>query len=209
MKTGTLVFFLLLLNACASTGGLNSEYTAPDAGKVVIGIGAATGTRYMSYQLYYRDKNDPKSEGDFIWTQDVPFRSQKPEYQDDKERGVVVVHSLPEGEYEIFNFAVSQNLGTGSARHKAEEDFSIPFSVVQGKTTYLGNYQANNVRGRSFIGLPVNAGAVFAVRDTSGRDIKIAEQKATLMNIDFNQTPGSDQLPTPLFTNSFPIAVEE
>ena len=209
MKTGVLVFFLFLLNACASTSGLNSEYTASDAGKVVIGIGAATGTRYMSYQLYYRNKDNPESEGDFEWIQDVPFRSQKPEYQVDKERGVVVVHSLPAGEYEIFNFAVSQTLGTGIRRHESERDFSIPFSIAQGKTTYIGNYQANNVRGRSFIGLPVNAGAVFVVRDTSERDIEIAAEKAALTDIDFNHTPGSDQLPAPLFTSSFPVTVEE
>lgn len=209
MKLSALTLVVLLLSACVTPGGLNSGYVASNAGQVVIGIGAAVGTRYMSYQLYYRDTLNPDNTGDFAWVQDVPFRSKKPEYDNDSERGVVVVHSLPPGDYEIFNFAVSQTLGTGIRRHVSSADFSIPFSVVEGQTTYLGNYQANNVRGRSLIGIPLNAGAVFAVRDTSDRDIDIAAQKGSRTSIDDNQTLDSGQLPAPLFVSSFPIAVDD
>ena len=174
---------IALITGCATFDRLPTDYAGPDAGKVVISIGAASGTSYSSYSLLFRRRetssvNDTKrTQGQFVFFQKNMFSKQKPDYQAAAESGVVLVQSLPPGSYEIFNFDIFFNAGTVQNNYSSKLPFSIPFIVRPGQTTYLGNYQANKMTGRNLFGIPLPAGAVFVVSNRRGAELAIAQMK--------------------------------
>lgn len=192
------VFLALLLCACANVQRLPTDYSGPDAGKTVVGIGAASGTRYSSYSLLFRRVGqsaaaaEPKEVGRIVFFQTNMFYAQKPDYANSAEQGVVLIQSLPPGDYEIFNFDIFFNAGTVQTNFSSREPFSIPFTVKAGETTYLGNYQANRISGKNILGLPVASGAVFTVTSRLEDDLRIARGKDGMVRAD-----GQDATPSP------------
>jgi len=178
-----LALVVTLLAGCATTSSISTEYAGPDGGQVVVGIGAAKGTNYGSYSLYFRSLDaqaqagGPKPSGRFVYFQDNPFSLQKRDYDTSAENGVVFVASLPPGRYEIFNFNVFLNAGMTQTSFGSRTDFSIPFEVKPGKAVYLGNFQANGVRGQNIFGMSIAAGAFFVVDSRLQADIALARAR--------------------------------
>lgn len=197
----------LFLVGCATVDRVPTDYTGPDAGRVVLGIGAAAGTSYSSYSLFFRKRDVPggaekAAQGRFAYFQTNIFFKQVADYQSPAESGVVLVHSLPPGEYEIFNFDVFLNGGTIQNNFGSRTDFSIPFKVRPGLTTYLGNYQANKLTGKNLLGLSIPAGAVFLVTDRLESEMSIAQTKATsALGAGQNATPQPAQIRNPFFVS--------
>lgn len=121
----------ILLTGCATVDRVPTDYAGPDAGKVVIGMGAATGTSYSSYSLIFR-KMTPAADADkppigrLTYFQENMFYSQPADYKSGSEAGVVLVHSLPPGDYEIFNFNVFFNGGTVQNNYFSKVMFPFP-----------------------------------------------------------------------------------
>src|SRR6266704_2464362 len=127
-----LLLISALLTACASVQRVPTDYSGADAGKVVLGIGAAAGTSYSSYSLLFRPtdrtalSNDQREIGRFVFFQTNMLYAQKPDYSSEVERGVVLVNSLPPGKYEVFNFNIFFNSGTVQNNYSSRDPFSMP-----------------------------------------------------------------------------------
>jgi hypothetical protein len=202
------VVVFAFLSGCASVDRLPTDYAGPDAGKIVIGIGAASGTGYSSYTLLFRPLAEstpvqtPRSEGRLIYAPGSLLFTQKPDYSTNTEQGVVLVKSLPAGRYELFNFSVFLNGGMVQNHYSSKSPVSIPFSVSRGQTTYLGNYQANGISGKNAFGLPVSAGAVFAVSNRADTDLALAKLKdAAVTSTGENATPSVERIANPFFVD--------
>lgn len=197
-----------LLTGCATVDRVPTDYAGADAGKVVIGMGAAIGTSYSSYSLLFRRIGitagaDKQPVGRFNYFQENMFYSQPADYKAGSEAGVVLVQSLPPGDYEIFNFNVFFNDGTVQNNYYSKSDVSIPFTVKTGEVAYLGNYQANRLTGKNFIGMSLPAGAVFVVSDRLAEEIRLAETKSKqLLAGRRNFTPNAKELANPFFLSS-------
>lgn len=173
----TLFLTVLVVGCVSSPERISETYSGPDAGQVALGIGAAQGTTYQSYTLLFRRTDGSGKVGRFTYFQDNIFSSQKRDYDTPTESGVVLLSSLPAGRYEIYDFDVFMNGGRYRQNFRSRAEFSIPFVVQPGKAVYLGNYQANGVRGRNIVGIPITAGAFFVVEDRLQQDVQLARAR--------------------------------
>lgn len=211
MKAVLMLLTTLVLAGCATLSGqtMETEYSAKDAGQVVIGIGAAAGTEYTSYRFYYgRSAFNPGNQEDlgiFAYYQGYqPFT--KADYRDEVEEGVVVTARLAPGEYEITNFSATLPLAAyTTATYFAATPFSIRFTVKPGVTTYLGNYQAVASGGQRSTGA-TNAGApVFLVQDKHERDLALARSRTPgIFQVVDNATPEAKALHREFFVDKVP-----
>lgn len=199
--------FALLLAGCATVDHVPIDYAGPDAGKVVLGMGAAAGTSYSSYSLFFRKRvvsanGEKAAVAKFSYLQNSIFFKQAPDYQSPLEAGVILVHSLPPGDYEIFNFDIHYDGGAIQKNFGSRVDFSIPFSVKPGKATYLGNYQANKLTGKNFLGITLPLGAFFVVTDRLNLEFSIAETKTKAqLPAGLHSTPKPSQIGSPFFVS--------
>ena len=144
-KAILVLFGLLTIYGCAgSKNFIPKGYKGVDAGYVILSLGASTETKYQSYALLIR-KKDKSAETTIMYMPDNMFSPTKKDFIENDSHGFVSVRNLPQGEYEIYNFDVFENLGLIQTHYKAKNDFSIPFSVSTGKITYLGEYIAFTV----------------------------------------------------------------
>jgi hypothetical protein len=205
------LFALLLclcLGACANAPRIATDYKGADAGTVVVGIGTTAGSRYQSYTLLFRRAaaaHAPAGElGGFTYQIKSLFAGQPADYETDDEKGVAVVASLPEGDYEAYGVSVFFNGGMTTGVFTSRQPFSIPFKVSKGHVAYLGNYQATNIWAKNIIGIPIPGGAYFAVESRKDADMGFAARKASLSNgdgtVDF--TPDPSKLGNPLLIST-------
>jgi len=195
---------LLALSSCAS---VPENYLGPDAGLVVIGIGADHETAYSGYLFEYRQTAPPVPEKDrvdrgaFFWAQQAKFHGDNLDYDTEQGGGIVVSKFMRPGKYEIYNFDVSMS-GLRSDSFSSKIEFSIPFEVRPGQTTYLGNYEAHRLMGKNFVGLPVWAGATFAVSDRSAAELEIARAKVGAIGSPIiDATPDVKGIDSPFFVS--------
>jgi len=194
MNRLVVLVLVAVLGGCAAPS-IPTTYTGPDSGTVVVGIGATSETSYSSYTLLARPRTPAPSEraggvARLVFYQSNIFHKQKPDYQSDSEAGVVLVASMPAGEYEVFNFEVFHHpFGSPGTIYSSQTPFSIPFTVKPGTTAYLGNFQARNVRGRNLLNMPMNAGAIFAVSDRQTADVALARARRPSISSSENFTP--------------------
>lgn len=188
---------LLALSACSSMNRIPTNYSGTDAGYVVVGVGATTQTDYSHYTLLFRKSGQPKT-GRFSY---FSTKSSPTGYKANTESGVVEVHSLPPGNYEIYNFDIAMKLGNGETHLTSKTDFSIPFTVRAGQVTYLGNYLANQITGKDVYGQPIPAGAVFVVEDREEHDLYLAAKlKPSLTSsVVTDATPRIKEIKNPYF----------
>jgi hypothetical protein len=213
MKQFLSAITLLLLVGCASIERVPTDYAGPDAGTVVIGIGAAAGTSYSSYAMLFRKRysvqgtESPTTIGRLTYFQTNIFYKQQPDYQRESEAGVVLINSLPPGDYEIYNFDVFYNSMAMQRNYSSRAPLSIPFTVRSNETTYLGNYQANRLDGRNLLGLPLPAGAVFVVSNRSKTEMEIAQAKKKGITGSFaDATPDVKAIASPFFISPQSLA---
>lgn len=191
----------LFLTGCASQ--LRTDYAGQDAGMVAVGIGTHPRSLYDRFTLLFREAGgtaEKKGEEGWLSYYRGGFTRPKHDYENKEEVGVVVMASLPPGKYEVHNFSAYFNAGTGTSTFSSREPFSIPFTVVPGQVTYLGNYEAVDVKGRNFIGMPVMAGVYFVVQDKQERDIEaLRKRMPNLPSQTINAVPDVQQLNNPFF----------
>lgn len=199
----------LTMAGCASQPQI-SDYKGTDAGHVVLGMGAANGTSYSWYRLFFRKAGVPReaaAAGAFTFFQTNAFYSRKPDYESADESGVVIVDTLPPGHYEMFNFDVFLNAGMIQNNYSSRVPFSIPFEIKAGAITYLGNYQAHRLTGKNVFGMTIAAGAVFVVTDRQVKELALARgREAPAAAQVLNMTPSVASIGNPFFATSAPPA---
>jgi hypothetical protein len=164
----------LVLAGCAHDPSV-SQYTGADAGTLVVSIGLAPGTTYQSFAIYLR-RMDGDDDQRVWWGADNPFDTRKAEYTSGG-TGIVEVRKLPPGDYEIYNFLIDQLEGLTAENWRSREDFSLPFHITSGTTTYIGNFALAGLTGKNLFGRAVPAGGEWIVTNQSARDLAIARAK--------------------------------
>jgi hypothetical protein len=183
---------------CANSSNyIPANYTGDDAGHIVISLGASTETNYSSYKLFIR-KTDESLNSGVAYLPDNMFKPSKKDFIDNDSHGAIISFAMPAGDYEIYNFDIFENLGLRQTNYKARQDFSIPFSIRPGTTTYLGEYIAYTI-GKGFLGTSTG-GAIFVVKNEMARDIQIAKKKFPVLFADnvIDSVPSPDTIGCPL-----------
>lgn len=169
----------LVLAGCAAQ--IRTDHSGADAGRVVVGLGATEGTPFRSITLYYRriDPNAAPGErrpvGAFTahYGPTLMRAGQPRDYSNDKESGVVLVHSVPAGDYELHSYKAD----TGGGYFYPTQPFSIRFAVRAGEAVYLGNYQTNSFMGQDAQGQRALAGARYVVSNRIDSEVVLARTK--------------------------------
>lgn len=167
------IIAVLLLSGCAFVSS-RTDYKGDDAGLVVLGIGASSDTRFDCYQLDYRNM-DTKKPYRFIYFPLTDVYDQGTEYKNENEAGTVEAIYLKPGKYELYQFFMTKSF-LGMLTTLSREDFSIPFEIIAGETTYLGNYQANKIVREDEFGYLVEVGGFFVVSDRMAEEIEAAKK---------------------------------
>ncbi len=107
-------------------------------------------------------------------------RSGFPDFSEVETRGIVFFAQLVPAEYEIFGFELSQfRAQFGSTTFRSNIAFSIPFSVAEGRATYLGQFLSVAAYGKNIFGMNVPGGGYFVVSDQMERDIRLLQSQRT------------------------------
>lgn len=80
-------------------------------------------------------------------------------------------------------------------------DFSIPFTISQGRVTYIGDFKAVGTTTKSLLGLTVPWGPRWIILDQSARDIPIAQKKDPRLQLIDVAVPDVDKLGDSRFSN--------
>ena len=169
MKTLMLLVLALGLAAC-STNGVNTNYRGADSGALVFStasVGDPQGFQFL-YQMKGVRADCPVV---FCQGQMINNPGSIAERREDftgRESGWVNIHHLKPGTYEIYNFQVWRGNMFVAYSLSLRKDFSIPFTIEPGRTTYIGQYAT--------VGRKEAQEVHFEVMDRSTRDLEIARK---------------------------------
>lgn len=163
-------------DAIFANSATSGKYAGTDAGYLILALTAQKGTAYTDYTIFFR-KKDHSISGSVWWGQGNTFDQRKLDINDSLETGIIDVRRLPPGDYEIFNFLVHMNGGMYQESWGSKQEFSIPFTIMPGRATYVGEFDAVKLTGSNLLGMTVPAGAYFVLSDKNARDVSIARQK--------------------------------
>jgi hypothetical protein len=125
------------------------------------------------------------------------------DFDDARAEVAIFVLQLPQGRYHIHNFEYhSTGLWGSEFRQTAREEFSVPFEIVAGQTTYLGEFVATPIFGRNLFGAQVVAITYWEVSDKEARDMALARQRMPGPHLGrvTAAVPDPDKIKLPFFT---------
>jgi hypothetical protein len=170
---------LLLLAGCAGTehfGASVSQDLATEAtssaGLLLGSLGFGAPNYYTDLEFHFRRKSDSKSGSVRI----PPARcaAGKTEIKGDGGRAVqVFAVPLPPGDYEFFTYLGYAPGGGDTNYGRPKIDFSIPFTIAAGHTTYVGEYIVESRPQMRSTGRLVPE-ARIVVADRLDRDLAVA-----------------------------------
>lgn len=195
-----LCFLGFFLGNCAGAhAGLFSnteeltDYDGPDAGMLVLSLGAYKGANYYFYKLLFQTRDGKKS-GSLTYNP-----KGRPDYSNTYLAGAVRTYPLQPGEYEIYNVELLSSNGIAQERFSFKKPISISFTIKPRQTIYLGEFRAMPIEGRNFFGLPADAGAKFQLSDESARDIPIAKTQDSRVTAPEIRIPDPTAIQSPFF----------
>lgn len=185
------ILALLLLSSCAGGAYYFGAYVPGDYvpkesdeyGVLLASIGAADSLPDFSYVLEFRRMDRSGAAAGTLTYPPIAgasLQTKKIEFEEAGRRGIVVDFPLRPGEYEIYRYGVQFAMTSGYTYvpWASKQEFSVPFSIVAGRTTYLGRIMLDPGK-REGLGALVpgldNTG-IFAVSDEITRDMDLAEQ---------------------------------
>jgi hypothetical protein len=138
--------------------------------------------------------------------------SDKNDFVGPDEAGIVKTRSLTPGDWEVYSFFVTDQLGN---IFSVKDDFSIPFTIRTGRATYVGDFKAVGTTIKNIFGMTMPGGARMVVTDKSARDLAIAQSKSpslgpvdvTVFNVDTlsnSSLSAHDEPPTPATSDKAP-----
>lgn len=200
--SGVRVLFLALLAALALAGCTTQPsqissadlVAAPAGNGLLVGSYARPGPkeRFSTESVYFRKIGTRKTREIGINT--LPLVPLTFDFQEDGSCGSLFVFSLPPGRYEIYDFAVIQEVFGGSITHAPSRRFSIRFDVVEGKVCYLGELKIDRIPTAKFLGLPGSDNVRYELSDQMERDLPIFRRKYPDVSLPVeNVKPSADQ----------------
>ena len=168
LKALALLGALFLVASCEQV--TVKDYRGADAGYALLSISrlAEQERGYHAYHLNAR-RTDVQNWDVFRFY----YKTRKSDYEDDTEAGVVFLRAMEPGDYKIFG--VSYFIGITT--YSSAVEFSIPFTIRPGETTYLGNYLGVSLMGEGIFGIPMPYAGYFVVTDQEERDVERAKQR--------------------------------
>jgi hypothetical protein len=180
MRRALLVAGFLSLAGCAGTEHFGATVSqdlaaesASSAGLLLGSLGFGVPNAYTDLEFHFRRRSDGKSGSVRI----PPRPAAQPAstaIKGDGGRAVqVFAVPLPPGDYEFFTY-LGYAPGSGDTNHaRPKVDFSIPFTIAAGRTTYVGEYIVDSRPQMRSTGRMV-AEARFVVSDRLERDLAVA-----------------------------------
>jgi hypothetical protein len=172
---------VVLVSACATVEpgevprGVR-EVPPEKAGIVFGSVGVGGRSGFSDQGLRYRAIG--ATEGALIRFRQNGILDTPVDFSEGESRGSVFAMRLPPGEYELHNVHFFVNRGQfGTTTFTAKGDFSIPFKVVEGTATYLGEFLTYPITGRNVFGGRVPGGGYFVVSSKLDRDFLILARK--------------------------------
>ena len=177
---------------------------APGRSGIVFGtIGLSGNTPFTQHALVYRAKGG-KATGQFVFRRSGIVDTQI-DFTEGRTTGSLFFARLPAGEYELVNVRFFENRAQfGTTTFSSKTEFSVPFTIAEGKATYLGEFLSATSMGKNVFGLSVPAGGYFFVADRLQRDRSLLvakEASAASMEI-ANSTLDPVALKVPFFQPS-------
>ena len=178
---------LLLLSACAGGSHYFGAYVPADyapkpneeSGVLLVSIGISDALRDRDYVMEFRRKGSG-GVGTLNYPPTAGASGPMIEFRDKARHGVVVSLRLRPGEYEIYRYEVHLYTATDAiyVPWASKRDFRVPFSIVAGRTTYLGQIvlDLGKREGLGVIVQGVDNTGIWAVSDKIERDMDLAEK---------------------------------
>lgn len=171
-----------------------AAYEGPDRGFVVASIAAQPGTKYNSYNIFFRPAGSSAKQG-FYWRQlGLLGTDGDADFDETFKRGSVIAVPVKPGDYEVHNFSAFWSAYPVQNYYSAREDFSIPFTVRPGETVYLGEFMAVGIRGKNIFGITIQGGPYFVLTDQQRRDMPLAKAKQPALGNARNAVANADKL---------------
>jgi hypothetical protein len=175
---------LLLLAGCAGTEHFGASVSqdlaaesASSAGLLLGSLGFGAPNYYTDLEFHFRRKSDRKSGSIRIPPRTAALPG-KTEIKGEGGRAVqVFAVPLPPGDYEFFTYLGYAPGGGDTYYGRPKIDFSIPFTIAAGRTTYLGEYIVESRPQMRSTGRLVPE-ARIAVADRLDRDLAVARDAA-------------------------------
>lgn len=212
LSLATLATILLALSGCAGAHGPERWKSLPeDQRAVIFGTISAyeSGIALSTSRLYFR--NIDTGETGSISAEPGNDVTGNPDiYERNKEIGWVFELTVPPGRYEFYGYFAVRNFAQfGSTQYRSKQDFSVPFTIMAGKTHYLGEYRAQAFIGRNVFGISMADGGYFLLIDSQERDTALLakKRKAPIDEPVVNIVPNPDQ--SSLFIRRTPYGAGE
>jgi hypothetical protein len=179
-RRALLVAGWLSLTGCAGTEHFGASVakelaaeSASAAGLLLGSMGFGVPNAYTDLEFYFRRRSDGKS-GSLRIPPKSAAQASKIEIKGEGGRAVqVFAVPLPPGDYEFFTY-LGYAPGSGDTNYaRPKVDFSIPFTIAAGRTSYVGEYVVDSRPQMRSTGRLV-AEAKFVVADHLDRDLAAA-----------------------------------
>jgi hypothetical protein len=179
------VLFLALLGlgACATASVPTDQELRPSEteGLLLFSV-SQQGWRIAEVTVSFRDSDGKNARrvqtaDDFIgtaWKENGGF-----DFLSSGGGGNLFALKLPPGDYEIHRWSV----GTGTAVYYPSSDFSLPFSIESGKSTYMGDFNFTIGKGHNLFGIPIPYLDDIAYFNSWERDLNALKSKYPSINL--------------------------
>lgn len=177
METGLsrkYIAILAFIAACTlPTYAAPAKDKDPNSGTLIMAIGEAPDMYFIWYRWQLRRVGDTKIESMEIMGNNNDFAARR--HFKGEEIGRVLTQEFPEGDYEFVGFEVEEQIGMTTIK-RTVGDFSLPFHITAGKSTYVGDFMAQVAAYRtSFFGDIVPSSIYFVISDKNARDLPLAK----------------------------------
>ena len=212
LRTALTVFFALITCVCATLQIAIAASAEESNGALVLAISTPVIDGKQDKQYIGLDLKICRQGGreSVILSNSVNnwLSSDKNDFSDPNEAGMVLLKSLPPGSWEVCSYTATNTLGnifvpqgTALSDMFTPRDFSIPFTISQGRATYIGDFKAVGTTTKSLLGLTVPAGPRWIISNQSARDIPIAQKKDPSLELIDVTVPNVDKLSDSRFSN--------
>ena len=196
MKILIIILFSLLLGGCASqpkriTNEAAQELNSTEGILLVSYARSDPKERFATESVYFRKVGTRKRYEIGINT--LPLVPLKFDFSEDGSFGSIAVFRIPAGRYELFDYAMTQDVFGGSIIHTPSQRFSIPFEVTPNAISYLGELKIERIESARFLGLPTADKVRFDLNNEQIRDAGIFRRLYPNNSLPFiNAIPAND-----------------
>ncbi len=171
------------LSACTAKTVPVTQALSPSAtdGILLVSISKQGRGRVVSTVVFRNIDGTNRQKIDTSGGPAAPFWSDdnRDDFHDSTGRGRVFAINLKPGNYEVCHWV----LDTGHAVFTPSEEFSVPFEIKAGRSTYVGDFHFAIGRGQNLFGMPLPYLEGAERRDNWARDLAALKRKYPAVNL--------------------------